>query len=315
MKWDLIPMLAVATAIAATGAMADDYPSQNVDVIVPYAAGGGTDTGARLLVPALEKVLGQRFLIQNLPGAGGTVGATEFARKSPDGYTLGYLPVGTTTTQPHLRKLAYDADSWAPVCLTIQDPMAVAVAPDSRFESLDDIIAAAEAGESVTTGGPSPGSLPHIAQAAVANAYDVEFKYVPFDGGASTGKAILGGQVDIIADPIGSTVNYGLKPLVVLDAERHPLFPDVPTIDEIGGDPLRYSIWFGLFAVAGTPPEIVQKLSDACGEATSTEEYRQSVTEANRTPRFMASPEFTEFFHAQYDGNAELLSVLGLSSN
>ncbi len=315
MRSNWVSAITVFAAIGSGSAGAQDYPSDSVTVIVPYAAGGGTDTGARLLVPELEKVLGQSFVVQNIPGAGGTVGATELARKNPDGYTLGYLPVGTTTTQPHLRKVAYDADSWAPVCLTIQDPMAVAVAPDSRFERLDDIINAATSGETVTTGGPAPGSLPHIAHAALANAYDVEFKYVPFDGGASTGKAVLGGQVDVFSDPIGSTYNYGLKPLVVLDAERHPLFPDVPTIDEEGGDPLRYSIWFGLFAVAGTPPEIVEALSNACEEATSTESYQTAVVEAKRTPRYMNSAEFTEFFRDQYSDNAELLSVLGLSQN
>lgn len=303
----------VAAAILGLGAGAAlaDYPEKTIEVVVPYAAGGGTDTGARLLLPELEKVLGQSMIIKNIPGAGGTVGATQFSRMKGDGYSLGFLPVGTTTTQPHLRKLTYDDNSFEPVCLTIQDPMAVAIDPDSSIQSIDELIAKAK-DQTLSAGGPPPGSLPHIAQAAVANAYGVQFKYVPHEGGPAASKSILGGKLDILVDPIGSAINYGLRPLVLLDGKRHASVPDLPTIDEMGGPPLRYSIWFGLFAPAGTPAEIVKQLSDACKAATTTDAYVAAVANAKRTPRFLPHDEFKTFFKQQYQANAELMSVIGL---
>ncbi len=294
-----------------TGAALAEYPEKSIEVLVPFNAGSGPDASFRMLQPELEEILGQPMVVRNVGGAGGTVGAAQFATQAADGYHLAFMPVGTTTTQPHLRPVTYDDSSFEPICMTIQDPMGVSVSPDAGIESLDDLIAKAKAG-TVTSGGPPPGSLPHIGQAAVAAAYDVEFKYVPHEGGSAAAKSILGGQVDVLVDPVGSILNYGLKPLVVLNGSRVDGAPDVPTIDEIGGKPLRYSIWFGLFAPAGTPDDVLAKLDKACQDGTATERYKETVANSGRTPRFMDRAEFSGFFKQQYQDNADLLTAIGL---
>ena len=303
---------AVVLAIGlSAGAAIAEYPERSIDVLVPFNAGSGPDSSFRMLQPELEELLGQPMVVRNVGGAGGTVGASQFATQDADGYHLAFMPVGTTTTQPHLRQVSYDDTSFAPICMTIQDPMGVSVAPDAGIATMDDLVAKAQGG-GVTSGGPPPGSLPHIGQAAVAAAYGVEFKYVPHEGGSGAAKSILGGQVDVLVDPVGSILNYGLKPLVVLNGTRLDAAPDVPTIDEIGGKPLRYSIWFGLFAPAGTPEDVLNKLDAACKQGTTTERYNDTVKNSGRTPRFMDRAEFSEFFVQQYQDNAELLTAVGL---
>lgn len=297
--------------VFAAGAAIAEYPEKSIEVLVPFNAGSGPDASFRMLQPELEELLGQPMVVRNVGGAGGTVGAAQFATQAADGYYLAFMPVGTTTTQPHLRQVTYDDSSFEPICMTIQDPMGVSVSPDAGIESMDDLIAKANGG-TVTAGGPPPGSLPHIGQAAVAAAYDVEFKYVPHEGGSAAAKSILGGQVDVLVDPVGSILNYGLKPLVVLNGDRLAAAPDVPTIDEIGGKPLRYSIWFGLFAPAGTPEDVLAKLDTACQEGTSTDRYKATVENSGRTPRFMDRAEFSTFFKQQYQDNADLLTAIGL---
>ncbi|MEM7463313.1 MAG: tripartite tricarboxylate transporter substrate binding protein [Pseudomonadota bacterium] len=300
-----------AAIILAAGSAFAEYPEKSISVLVPFNAGSGPDSSFRMLQPEMEKLLGQPMVVLNVGGAGGTVGASQFAAEPKEGYNLAFMPVGTTTTQPHLRKVSYDDTSFEPICMTIQDPMGVSVSPDAGIDTIDALVDKAKAG-TVTSGGPPPGSLPHIGQAAVAAAYDIEFKYVPHEGGGAAAKSILGGQVDVLVDPVGSILNYGLKPLVVLNGERLPAAPDVPTIDEVGGKPLRYSIWFGLFAPAGTPEDVLNKLDEACKEATSTESYKATVEKSGRTPRFMDRAEFSEFFKQQYKDNASLLTAVGL---
>ena len=311
MRHTLLCSVAVV-ALTATVAAAQDYPSGPVNVIVPFNAGSGPDTAARLLLPELEKIFDERFIITNIPGAGGTIGATELAGATPDGQTLGFLPVGTATTQPHLRQVGYGADSWEPICMTIQEPMAVGIAPNAPYAGLNEVINAAKGGTTITSGGPPPGSLPHIAQAAVANAYGVEFRYVPQEGGAGAATQILGGNLDVLVDPIGSILQYGLRPVAILDGQRSDLAPDLPTIDEIGGEPLRYSLWFGLFAVAGTSDDVVSALDEACGTATGTSSYKEAVENANRVPRYMGHDEFAPFFQQQFQDNGALLDILDL---
>ena len=288
-----------------------EYPEQVIEVLVPFNAGSGPDASFRMLQPELEEILGQPMVVRNVGGAGGTVGAAQFATQPADGYHLAFMPVGTTTTQPHLRQVTYDDTSFAPICMTIQDPMGVSVSPDAGIDTLDQLITKARE-STVTSGGPPPGSLPHIGQAAVAAAYDVNFKYVPHEGGSAAAKSILGGQVDVLVDPVGSILNYGLKPLVVLNGTRLDSVPDVPTIDEIGGAPLRYSIWFGLFAPAGTSEEILTRLDEACQQGTATERYAATVKNSGRTPRFMDRAEFSAFFTQQFRDNAALLTAVGL---
>ena len=300
----------LAATVITLPAMAE-YPDKDMKLIVPYGAGGGTDTAARLIQPHLEKVLGSNLIVVNMPGAGGTIGATNFARAKADGYTLAFLPAGTAVVQPHLRKLQYNEKSFEPVCMTIQEPVAIMVGPDSEYNTLEKLIAAAKAGK-VSAAGSAPGSFPHIGAILVQKNYDVKVKYVPHEGGAKSARSVLGNKVDMLVDNIGLASKFGLKALAVLSDKRAKSMPDVPTIDELGGPPIRLSIWWGLFAPAGTSASVMDTVSAACEKASATDAYLGSVKAAKKTPKFLGADAFKALFLKQYKANATLFQEIGL---
>ena len=301
---------AAVLALASAGVAQADYPERSIGVMIPFSAGGGTDVPGRFFAAEMEKILDTDFVVSNVTGAGGTIGATQLSKAKPDGYSLGFMPVGTTTTQPHLRKTSYNADSWEPICLVAQGPLFVTVLDDSPIKTIDDLIAKAKS-DKVVTGGPPPGSLPHIAQAAVALAYDVKFNYIPHEGINEVAKSMLGGRVDMAIWFSDAKARFGLRPLAVLDSERSAEFPDVPTMAELG-KPVESYVWFGFFAPAGTPEAIVTKLSDACDIAANSDSFRDNMKKAKRQVRYMPRDEFAKFFAQQYEQNGNLLRDAGL---
>ena len=300
-----------ALAMCASSASAQDYPSKPITVIVPFSAGGGTDTGARIAEPSMEAFLGGELVLKNVPGAGGTIGTTELANANPDGYTIGWMPIGPMASQPHLRKVSYTTDSFVPICRLTNDPMAVLVNPGS-YGSLDEMVEAAKGGGELLTAGPPPGSMPHVAQLALAQAMDLNFKYVPHEGGSAMAKSLLGGKVNLSTEMASFTERFGLEALAVLGEERHPAFPDTPSLTELGGPTLNYSIWMGFFAPAGTPADVVEKLSAACQQTASHDEYLARAADAKRNIGFLNSGDFTEFYVSQFNQAGDLLESAGL---
>ena len=300
----------LAFGVIASPAMAE-FPEKDIKLIVPYGAGGGTDTAARLIQPHLEKILGKKLIITNMPGAGGTVGATNFAKSKADGYTVAFLPAGTAVYQPNLRKVAYNNKSFAPICMTINDPVGVSVGPKSAINSLDGLIAESKK-RTVLAGTAAPGSIPHVGAVLLEKGYSIKLKSVPLQNSAKISAAVLGGKVDMTADLVGNAIKFGLKPLAVLAAKRVATLPNVPTIDELGGPPIRLSIWFALYAPAGTPQAIVDKLSASCQKATGQVAYQESVKKANRLPQFMNAADLGAFFQKEYQRTADLFKEIGL---
>lgn len=280
-------------------------------MIIPYGAGGNSDTSGRILLNAMAKVMGAEFVPLNITGAGGTVGTAQMAASTADGYTIGYNPIATVTIQPHLRPVPYNNQSFESVCMIADNPTAVTVAPDSPYNSMDDLIEAAKSGNVVAVGG-APGSMPHITQAVIANAYGVKFTYLPAGGGGKAAKAILGGEATFAADVSAMEKIHGLKTLAVSADERVEGLPNVPTFKELGKD-VVVTIWFGLFAPAGTPEDALNKLSDACGEAVKDADFLAGMEQANYIVSFKGRSEFKQFFEAQYQKNKEMLPVIGVS--
>lgn len=289
------------------------FPARTITLISPFNAGGGNDTVARLIAPELEKALGTNVVVKNSTGAGGTIGAAEAANARADGHILGHLAIGPVTTQPHLRKLTYDIDSWAPVCLTYRSPVVLTVTKDSGIDSVDALIAQAR-GDGIVYGSPGPGSIPHISAFAVANAYDVQFKHLPHSGGAEIAKSMMSGHVHLLSDVASNVALFDLKPIAALHPQRLEDFPDVPTMAELG-HPVEFSIWFGLFAPKATPAAVVQTLSDACETAVRSDSFAAGMKRLNSPLAFMGAAEFAAFVQADYKKNGELLTAAGLKKN
>ena len=298
-------------ALSATAAVAE-FPESPIEVIIPYGAGGNSDTAGRILINAMREVMDADFVPLNVEGAGGTIGTAQLAASDADGYTLGFNPIATVTIQPHLRPLPYDDTSFAPVCMVVDNPSAVTVAPDSPYQTMDDLIAAVRAGENIVAVGGAPGSMTHISQAMIANAYDVSWTYLPAGGGGRAAASIMSGEATFATDTSAMEAIHGLRTLAVTSTERVPGLENVPTLQELGVDVVS-TIWFGLFAPAGTPAEVLDTLSAACEAATATDSFIDGMASANYIVRYMGREEFTTFFEEEYARNRELLPVIGVA--
>ena len=280
--------------VLGAGTASADYPERTVNMLVPFGAGGGTDVPARFFAAEMEKVLGQNIVVSNVEGAGGTVGATQLSQADADGYNLGFLPVGTTTTQPHLKKTSYNADSWTPICMVSQGPFYLVVGSDSPIASLDDYMAAAN-GSGIKFAGAGPGSMAHVAQLTLDNNLGIETQYIPTKGGGDIATEINGGRADSTTWFADFGTKFGWRALAILSDERSEEHPDIPTMAELGHD-TQVSVWFGFFTQAGTPDDIVATLSEACAMAVETDSFRENMAGANRLIRYMGTEEFGPFF-------------------
>ncbi|WP_430879849.1 Bug family tripartite tricarboxylate transporter substrate binding protein [Granulosicoccus sp. 3-233] len=313
MKTKFASSISALTIFACSfSAMAADYPSKPIEVIIPYGAGGSTDTTGRVFINAIKKSLGADVVPLNVAGAGGTIGMAQMFHSEPDGYTLGFSPIAPVTVQPHLRKLPYGMDSFEPVCLVSDNPNVIAVAPDSELNSIDDLVALSKSGKVVAVGA-APGSMPHIVQAAVANAYGTKFTYLPAGNAANSAKAVLGGEATFSSNVSSMVSVNGLKGLAVLADERLVELPDIPTLKEQGED-LSLSIWFGLFAPQGTSEDKLDKLDEACSEAVQDPEFLEGMKKAQSIVRYLPRSEFKEYYQEQFTNNKELLELIGVKA-
>lgn len=300
--------IALGLALAAGGAWAQDYPNGTVEMIVPFSAGGGTDGVARQFAPPFAEALGATVVIRNVDGASGTIGATTAAQADPDGYTVGYIPIGPLAIQPVLRPLDYDADSWDYICQTTDNPVLVLVSSDNEMTSLADL----QAKGSVIYGSSGPGTIPHLSLAAVSGALGIEGTHVPYDGTGPAMNALAGGEIEVFGDQPGVLRANDVKALAILTSERHPEFPDVPTAAEEGFDGLEFSIWQGLVVPKGTDEAIRTKLADACLAAMESEAFTSAMETSATGLNYRNGADFEAFVRRNTETNAAILREAGL---
>lgn len=244
------------------------YAQAPITLVVNFVAGGPSDLMGRLLAPELSTAMGTQVLIKNSAGAAGGIGAAEVARARPDGRTLLLSPIGAMAIQPHFRAdLPYRPADFAPICQVADTPVVLMSAPGSPLRSLAEVTSRArESSGGFNFGSTGPGSLPHIATVALARAAGVPMTHIPYRGNAEAVTALLRGDVSIFADQPGTLRANNLQAVALLAERRTPEFPDTPTAREQGLD-LIYSIWSGIFAPAGTPPEFLVRMEAACERA------------------------------------------------
>lgn len=275
--------LAISLAVPAGGAAAATYPDRPVRIIVPYAAGGGTDIIARILAERMAGPLGQSVVVENKPGATGTI-AAEYVAKSPaDGYTLLMANTSVLTVTPHLREgLRYSplAD-FEPVTLVVHQPFFLIAAAEFPPSNVGELIALAKAKPgSLTYASFGPGSPPHIGGELLASATRIEMVHVPYKGGAPALVDLVGNRVSMMfidAPPIVQHVASGkVKVLGVSTASRTSLMPDVPAVAEtVPG--FSFSAWFGLVVPKGTPHDVVARLSSVVTKILADEDVRKRM--------------------------------------
>jgi tripartite-type tricarboxylate transporter receptor subunit TctC len=256
----------IALALAAAGALAQDWPSKPVRFIVPYPPGGGTDVIARIVQQRLQEALGQTIVIENRGGAGGAVGTEVAAKSAPDGYTF-LFTLSSHTINPLLYKLNYDIErDFVPVTLIVSVPQLIAANPGSPLKSMQDVVsmAKAHAGKlhyaSVGNGTPS-----HIAGELLKLKAGIDIVHVPYRGGGPAVADTLGGQVWLLFVTMPAAMSHvragKLRALAVTTAKRNPGAPEIPTVAEALKIPdYEVDSWYAMFAPAKTPTSIVARI-------------------------------------------------------
>jgi tripartite-type tricarboxylate transporter receptor subunit TctC len=296
-----IALAAVLAVSCSAPDTPDEYPTQEITVLVPYTAGGPTDLAARTMGAHLEKALGQPVIVENVPGAAGSVAMNELVASEPDGHTLTLVAAPSTVVTPMIQDVPYDASSFVTIGVITEVPSVLAVPRDSEFPDAAAFLDAARQrpGE-LTVGTPGATTSQAIELRRLAGEYGVQVTVVPFNGNAELIQAVLGGAVDAVLVNVSQDIRAqfdagAFRPLAISPAERVDYLPDVPTLAELGFPDLTYSTSvFGLGAPAGTPPEIVSRLESAMREGLSDPAVRQQLDEAYVPDEFIGAAAFRQ---------------------
>lgn len=292
MKW-LVAAAGIATAYSIGGtAVYADYPDRAIHLIVGFSPGGGTDVAARLIAPKVSELIGQTIIVENKPGAGGTLGADFVAHSKPDGYTLAFVAAAHTIT-PSMQKLNYDpVESFAPVIEAVFSPDAIIVNPSSQAKTLKDLLAMAKAKPgALNFGDAGPGTGPYLDMLLLMKETGTKITYVPFKSGNEAAVAIMSGEIETGFSAVGAILGPSrsgkLRPLAVASSQRQVTMPDVPTVAEAAGLKTFEAAdadWLGVLAPAGTSREIVNKLNKAFAEAVNMPEIKSRLIESGLAP-------------------------------
>jgi tripartite-type tricarboxylate transporter receptor subunit TctC len=267
-------VVAVLAMLAFTGvAFAQNYPSHPITIIVPFSAGGPSDAMARILAERMKTSLGETILIENVTGAGGSIGVGRAVRSPPDGYTISFGHLGTHVANGAIYKLGYDlVADLEPVVLLPSNPMIIVSKNAVPAKSLKELLEWLKSRPTPPTAGTAgAGSGSHIAGLYFEKVADIHLQYVPYRGTAPALNDLVAGQIDIIVDQTSNSISQvragTIRAYAVTDAKRVASAPDVPSVDEAGLPGFHMTLWSGLWVPKGTPKEIVAKLNAAAVEA------------------------------------------------
>ncbi len=288
-----------ALGLAALPAVAQDFPSRPVTIVVPFSAGGPTDIVARSLAAAMEKPLGASVVVENKPGAGGTIGAADIARAPNDGYRLLVHHIGMSTQPTRYRTLPYrSVHDFQPIPLINDVPMTIVTKADfpaKDFKELLDYVKANSA--KITLANAGIGAASHLCGLMFMTAIDRQLTPVPYKGTAPALTDLMGGQVDLMCDQTTNTTQQiksgKIKAYAVTSAERLATFPDLPTAKESGLPDLQIGIWHALYAPKGTPKPVVDKLVAAAQQALADPGLQKRFAELGAVlyPKDQQTPE------------------------
>ncbi|HLG84001.1 MAG TPA: tripartite tricarboxylate transporter substrate-binding protein [Bradyrhizobium sp.] len=273
----------VALLAFCNGALADNYPSRPITIVVPFSAGGPSDAMSRILAERMKLSLGQPLLIENVTGAAGSIGVGRVVHAAPDGYTVGFGHLGTHVANGAIYKLNYDlVADLEPVVLLPSNPMIIVSKNAVPAKTLSELIAWLKSRpEPAAAGTAGAGSASHIAGLYFESTTGVKLQYVPYRGTAPAMNDLVGGQIDIIVDQLSNSINQvragTIRGYAVTDDKRAESAPDIPTTDEAGVPGLHMTLWSGLWVPKGTPREIVARLNAAAIEALNDSNVRKAL--------------------------------------
>ncbi|MET3792796.1 Bug family tripartite tricarboxylate transporter substrate binding protein [Aquamicrobium terrae] len=297
--------------------VAQDYPTQPINFVVPFNAGGGTDVTARIVAEEMAKILGQPVLVENRPGAQGIPGTRYGADAKPDGHTILFVLQATMALNPSLYQATnYDPlKDFAPVSQISESPYVIVVHPSLGVKDLQGLIALAKE-KPGQVNYASGAAASHLASLLFQKAVGVEMNHIPYSGSGQALTDLLSGRVGVMLSSPVSVLPHiqagALIPIGITSTERSPSLPDVPTVAESGYSGFKVSGWYGISAPAGTPDAIVEKLNAAVVQAIGTETVRDGLIKAGVEPKSSSPDEFSKLIATEYEQWTVLIEEAGI---
>jgi tripartite-type tricarboxylate transporter receptor subunit TctC len=280
MRGKIIAGLLLAAGLVAGNADAQTYPSKQITMVVPFTAGGPTDTLARILTERMSRTLGQTVIVDNITGAAGTIGTTRVARAAPDGYTIMIGHWSTHVVNPAIYPLPFDIlNDFEPLAMIATNPQLLVSRKDFPAKDLAELIAAVKAsGDKTTAGTSGVGAASHIGGLYFEQKTGAKLRFIPYRGGGPALQDLVAGQIDIMFDQAANSIPQiqagKIKVFAVTAKQRMKAMPDIPTVDEAGLPGLYIAVWHGIWAPKGTPKDIAAKLTAAILEALADPQVR-----------------------------------------
>ena len=303
----IVATLAAIAVLSLGNARAQNYPAKPIRLVVPYPAGGATDFFARLVFPKVGDTLGQPVVVENRPGAGTAIGASEVARSAPDGYTILLGDAGTYAFNPTLyKKLSYDpAKDFAPISLTGRFALILAVNQSVlNVSNVDAFVQAAkQAPGKIDYGAPGPGSPIHLAMELFKQRAGITMTPIPYKGGADALSDLIGGRIGALFPDIATglpQIRAGkIKALAVASEKRVAALPGLPTVGESGYPGFEAWAWQGFVAPAGTPHDVVMKLNGAFAKVMGDAAIQQRLSESGFEPQTSTPEQFAAYMKSE----------------
>jgi tripartite-type tricarboxylate transporter receptor subunit TctC len=301
----LLLAVAFAALTGIAGADAQTYPSRPITMVVPYSAGGPTDTIARLMAERMRGPLGQMVIVENVTGAAGTIGVGRVARAAPDGYTISIGHWGTHVVNGAIYALQYDVlNDFEPVSLIATNPQIIVARKAMPAKDLQELVAWLKANSAKATQGTAGhGSGSHVSGVYLQSITGARFQFVPYRGAGPAMQDLVAGQIDIMIDQAANSlpqVRAGtIKAYAVTDRSRLAAAPDIPTVDEAGVPGLHISIWHALWMPKGTPKDVITRINAAVVEALADANTRRRLADLGQEipPPEQQNPQTLAAFH------------------
>jgi tripartite-type tricarboxylate transporter receptor subunit TctC len=309
--------LALVALVVPVVAFGQAWPTKPVRLVSPFPAGGGTDAFARPLAAQLSQQLGQQFIIDNRGGAGGTIGADNVAKSPPDGYHFLVGAVHHTIAVSVYSKLPYDLErDLVPVTMVAMVPNVIVLHPKVPIGSVKELIDYAKANPNkLNFASAGNGTSHQLAAELFKVKTGTKMNHVPYKGAGPAMQDLLAGQVDLMFDGMGSSApqirGQRLKPLAVTTATRSPAFPDVPTVQEAGVPGYEVTTWYALWAPAGTPQDVINKLQQEVAKAMTSQQLKDVWAQQGASPGGNTPSEFGAFVKAEIAKWADVVKASG----
>ena len=311
--------LMIASLFAATVA-AQDYPNRPIRIVVPYAAGGGTDTVARLIATRLSASLGQQVLVENKPGASSNIG-TEFVARAPaDGYTVLVTAPNFATSEALFDKLAWRFEDFTPVIHLVRYANVLVAAPESKLADMSQFVALAKSAPGgLAYGTPGTASNTHLAVELLKQQLGIDIRHIPYKGSGPLKTDLLGGHIPLGADGLGGQMDLirsgKIKALAVLGPRRSTLAPDVQSLGDMGINGVDGTGWYGALVPAATPPAVVARLHAAFAAALQAADIREKLTVIGVEPVGGTGEEFRAYLGGERRKWAAVIRAAGIKAD